>query len=104
MERRERLALRDKVGSGKHLRYIRGIERRNIHENVRARPKGLRENAETSISCRRDLDPPERRKRYTCSREEKELDAQMCPCGKGIESGTHILGECEIFTWRKGMC
>ena len=34
-----------------------------------------------------DLDLPEERKRYTSSREE-EVDAQMCLCGKAIESGT----------------
>ena len=38
---------------------------------------------------------PERRKRYTSSREEEEVDAQMCPCGKAIESGGHTVGECE---------
>ena len=31
-----------------------------------------------------DLDLPERRKRYTNSREEEE-NAQMCPCGNAIE-------------------
>ena len=50
--RRERLALRNKVNSEKHLRYIRGIKRRDTHENLLARPTGLRENAETAISCR----------------------------------------------------
>ena len=44
-----------------------------------------------------DLDLPERRKRYTSSREEEEIDAQMCPCGKAIESRTHIVGECEMY-------
>ena len=43
-----------------------------------------------------DLDPPERRKRYASSREEEEI-AQMCPCGKAVESRTHIVGECEIY-------
>ena len=28
-----------------------------------------------------DLDLPERRKMYTCSREEEEIYVQMCPCG-----------------------
>ena len=23
--------------------------------------------------------------------------AQMCPCGKAVESRTHIVGECEIY-------
>ena len=41
-----------------------------------------------------DLDLPERRKGYTSSREEE--DAQMCPCGKAVESRTHIMGECEL--------
>ena len=40
---------------------------------------------------------PERSKRYTSSREEEEIDTQMCPCGKAIESRTHIVGECEIY-------
>ena len=44
-----------------------------------------------------DLDLPERRKRCTSSREKEEVDAQMCPCGKAIESRTHIVGECEIY-------
>ena len=44
-----------------------------------------------------DLDLPERRKRYdTSSRGEEEEDAQMCPCGKAVESRDHIVGECEI--------
>ena len=52
-EGRERLALRNNVGSEKHLRdTIRGIERRNRNGNVFARPNGLRENTETAISCR----------------------------------------------------
>ena len=41
-----------------------------------------------------DLDLPERRKRYryTSSREEEGVDAHTCPCGKAIESRTHIVG------------
>ena len=35
-----------------HLRDLRGVKRRNGDENVFARPNGLRENAETAISCR----------------------------------------------------
>ena len=42
-----------------------------------------------------DLDLPERRKRYTNSREE-DVDANMCPCDTTIESRTHIVGYCEI--------
>ena len=43
-----------------------------------------------------DLDLPERRKRYTSSREEED-DAQVCRCGKAAESRAHIVGECEIY-------
>ena len=44
-----------------------------------------------------DLDLPERKNRCTSSRGEEEEDAQMCPCGKAVESRTHIVGECEIY-------
>lgn len=39
------------------------------------------------------LTPP----RYISSREEEEIDAQMCPCGKTIERRMHIVGECEKY-------
>ena len=38
-----------------------------------------------------DLDLPER-KRYTGSRDWEEEGAQMCPCGKAVESRTHRRG------------
>ena len=44
-----------------------------------------------------DPDLPERRKRCTSSRSEEEVDAQMCPCGKAVESRTHTVAECEIY-------
>ena len=44
-----------------------------------------------------DLDLPERRKRYTSKRVEEEVDKQICPCGKAIESRTHIVAECELY-------
>ena len=37
---------------GRTLKYVRRVKRRYRNENVLARPKGLRENAETAISCR----------------------------------------------------
>ena len=37
---------------GDTVRDIRGIKRRDRNENVFARANGLRENAETAISCR----------------------------------------------------
>ena len=36
---------------GGTLTDLRGVTRRNRNENVIARPNGLRENAETAISC-----------------------------------------------------
>ena len=42
-----------------------------------------------------NLDLPERRKRYTSSREE-DMDAHTCPCGTA-GSRTHIVGECETY-------
>ena len=43
-----------------------------------------------------DLDLPERRKRYTNSREEEDVTTNMCPCGT-TEGRTHIVGECELY-------
>ena len=43
------------------------------------------------------LDLAARRKIYASSREEEEEDAQMCRCGKAVESRSHIVGECEIY-------
>ena len=54
IERRERLALRNKVESEQHLLGdTRWIEVRHRNENIFARPNGLGENAETDLSCRR---------------------------------------------------
>ena len=44
-----------------------------------------------------DLDLPERKKRYTSSREEEDVATIMCQCGTTIESRTRIVGECTIF-------
>ena len=53
--------------------------------------------------CVGDLELPERRKRheYASSREEQEVDAQMCPCGKARESKTHIVGEREMYKGKR---
>ena len=58
------------------------------------RPNGLRENAETAISCRGP--GPARKKKHANSREEEEIP-RMCPCGQAVESRTRIVGECEIY-------
>ena len=47
--------------------------------------------------CVGDLDLLERRKRYTSSRGEEEKSVRMCPCGKAVESKTHIVGEREMY-------
>ena len=61
IETRERLALRNKVKEEEHSRNTRWVKRRNRNENVFARPSGLRENAETAISCREPR--PDRKKK-----------------------------------------
>ena len=43
------------------------------------------------------LDVPERRKRYTSSREEEDVATNMCPCGTTINSRTHVIGERDIY-------
>ena len=95
IERRERLALRNKVESEKHLE-IYGRLREGI--GMKTYLHGPMDFAKTLKLRFRvgDLDLPERRKRYTSSREEEGIDAQMCPCGKAIESRTHIVGEYEM--------
>ena len=94
--RRERLALRNKVESEKHLE-IYGRLREGI--GMKTYLHGPMDFAKTLKLRFRvgDLDLPERRKRYTSSREEEEVDAQMCPWGKAIESRTHIVEKCEIY-------
>ena len=51
IEERGRLALRNKVKEEEHLE-INGRLREDWNENVFARPNGLREKAESAISCR----------------------------------------------------
>ena len=69
IEIRQRLTLRNKVKEEEHFSDLRKVKR-NRNENVFARANGLRENAETAISC---MGPgPARKKRYASSREEEE--------------------------------
>ena len=95
-ERRERLALRNKVESEKHLELYGGL-REEIP--MKTHLNGLMDFAKTLKLRFRvgDLDTPEKRKRYPSSREEEEVDAQMCPRGKAIESRTGTAGECERY-------
>ena len=52
-----------------------------------------------------DLDLLEKMKRYTSSREEEKVDAQMCPCGEAIEGRSNVLivEECEIYKEERGV-
>ena len=84
-----RLALRTKVKSEEHLEIYGGL-REGI--GIKMYLHGPVDFAKTLKLRFRvgDLDLPERRKRYTISREE-EIDEQMCPCGKATESRIHIV-------------
>ena len=75
---------------------IRGTERGDRDEDISAWPNGRGENLKLRFRVG-DLDLPERRKRYTSSREEEDVDRQKCPCGKAMESRTHIVAECELY-------
>ena len=87
--------LRNKAKGEEHFEIYGGVKRRDGNENVVARPNGLRETLKLRFQVR-DLDLPKRRKRCTGSREEEE-DAQMCLCGKTMESRTHAVGECGMY-------
>ena len=80
----------------KHLRDIRGVEGRYLNETYLHGPMDYAKKLKQRFRVG-DLDLPERRNRYTSSREEEDVDAHVCPCGTTMESGTHIVGECEIY-------
>ena len=100
IEERERQALRNKVRENKHLEMYGGL-REDI--GIQTKPNGLREKAETAISCRGP--GLTRKKRYSSSREEEDVATNMCSCGTTIESRTHLLivGECVKYTRRNEM-
>ena len=79
----------------KQLRDTRGIERRNGNESYLHGPMYISKTLKLRFRVG-DLDLPERRKRYTSSREEEEVHVQMCPFGRAIESRTHVIRECEM--------
>ena len=83
--RRERLALRNKVKEEEHLEIFVG-SREEVAMNMYLH--GPMDYAKTLKLRLRvgDLDLPERRKRLISSREEGKEDAKMYPCGKSIES------------------
>ena len=65
IETRDRLAPRNKVKEEEHLRDLLEVKRRHRNENVFARPNGLRESAQTAISCRVPT--------WTCQKEERGI-------------------------------
>ena len=75
---------------------VRGIKRRMAMKRYLHDPMDFAKTLKLRFRVG-DLDLPERRKRYTRSREEEEIDAQICPCGEAIESRSDIVGECEMY-------
>ena len=64
------------------------------NEKVFARPNENCDSGETAISCRGPEPAGEKkRKRHTSSREEKEVDVQMLPCGKATNGRTQKVRE-----------
>ena len=94
--KRERLALRNKVSSEKHLEISGGL-REGVGMKTHLYGPAYFAKTLKLLFRHGDLDLPEKRKRYTSSLEEEDVDVQMCPCGKAIDSRTHIAGECEVF-------
>ena len=85
-ERRERLALRNKVNSKKHLEMYGGLSIGLGMKTYLHGPKDSGENAETAISCRGPGPARKKKEVYTSSRVEEGVDAQqMCPCGEARE-------------------
>ena len=95
IEKMEMLALRREVKEEKHLELYRAL-REDI--GMKTYLHGPMDYAKKlKLRFRVDLDLPERRKRYTSSREEEDVATNMFPCGTTMESRTHIVGECETY-------
>ena len=84
IQRTEKLALRSKGGSGKHLEVYGGLRKGIGMKTYLHGPMTFAKKQKLRF-CVSDLNLPEKQKRYSSSREEEEVDAQMCPCGKAIE-------------------
>ena len=68
---------------GEHLETYAGLSEGTGMKTHLHGPMGFAKTLELRFRVR-ELDPLERRKRYTSIREE-EVNAQMCPCGEAIE-------------------
>ena len=96
IEIREKGALRCKVDKEEHLKIYGGLKEGIGMKEYLHGPLDAAKNLKLRFRVG-DLDLPERRKRYTSKRVEEEVDKQNCPCGKAVESRTHIVAECELY-------
>ena len=94
---RERLALRIKVKSDKHLEIHGGLNEGRGMKTYLHGPTDFEKTLKLRFRVG-NLNLSERRKKRE---EEEEVDAQVCPCSKTLESRTHIVGECEIWMRQK---
>ena len=81
IERSGRIALRNKVESEEHSEICGGLKEEVGMKSYLDGPMDFGKTLKLRLG---DLDLPERRKRCTSSREEVEIDPQMCPCGNAI--------------------
>ena len=81
---------------GRTSEDIRGVKRAIGMKAYMHRPLDAAKNLKLRFRVG-DLDLPERRKRYTSKRVEEKVDEQNCPCGKAVESRTHMIAECELY-------
>ena len=100
-ERRESLALRNKVESERHLEIQEGLREGIGMKTYLHGPVDFAKTLQLRFRVG-DLDLPGRKTRYTSSLEE-EVEAHMCPCGKAKESRTRIVINVK-YTRRDGMC
>ena len=79
IERREIMALGREQKSEKHVEVYGGLSEGIGMETYLHGHMGFEKTLKLRFRVR---DLPERRLRYASRREEKKVDAQMCPCGK----------------------
>ena len=92
IEKRERQALRNKVKEEKHLE-IYGELREDVGTKTYLHGPMDYANKLKLRFCEGDLgDLPEKGKRYSSSRGEVGVVADVCPCGTIIKRRTHIVG------------
>ena len=90
IEESDRLAMRNKVKEEQHLDKYRGLREDIGMKTYLHGPMDYAKKLKLRFRVG-DLDLPEKRKRYTSSREE-DVATNMWPCGTAIESRPHIVG------------